>query len=82
MALITLPKNPTAKDVLAALVAVEERLAATEARVAENTEAIRAILTLLHPDPQHPDVEEDPALASFHRLVMKWIERYGREEPT
>lgn len=51
-----------------------------EATAVENREAIRAILTFLHPNPNHPDVSSDPRLAAFHALVMAWIEKYGRVE--
>lgn len=53
------------------------------AQVAQNVEAIRAILTLLHPDPNHPVVDDTvaPHGAWLHELVMSWIGTYGRLTP-
>lgn len=63
-----------------------DRLAELEAKsldafahVAENTDALRAILTLLHPDDEHPPVTNEivPNGEWLHELVMYWIARYG-----
>lgn len=81
MTLAKLAGTATSSAKTADLNKVIDAVNALEAQVAVNTQAIRAILTMLHPDPQHSDLEGDPALAPFHHLVMKWIERYGREEP-
>lgn len=75
----------------ALLVTLNQRLAALEthstevfADVAQNVLAIQAILTLLHPDPQHPAVDDTsaPQGAWLHSLVMKWITTYGRLTPS
>lgn len=93
MTLLALPKNPTPaqlKDALEASAAriaqlesaagpLAERVTELEERLALNVEAIRAMLTVLHPDPTHDVVDDDPLLGPFHQLVMRWIEAYGRD---
>lgn len=70
--MISLPKNPTPKD-------LADAIYAQEVNIKDNTMAIRAILTLLHPEPDHPPTA-DSHIESFHHLVMEWIEKYGRME--
>jgi len=40
-----------------------------------NVGAIRAILTFLHPEEEHPEVP--PEMTWVHDIVMRWIEIYG-----
>lgn len=100
-----LPKNPSLPDVVAAINAIDVRLAALEndhaalreeirtrntaARLEElegqvivntrqrimNVGAIRAVLTFLHPEENHPEVP--PEMTWLHDLVMRWLELYG-----
>lgn len=71
------------RDTAARLADLDSRSVEAFRQVAQNTEAIQAILTLLHPDPDHPIVTDDviPNGEWLHGLVMHWIETYGRLAP-
>lgn len=62
---------------------VADRVTQLEAQAKKNEQAIRALLTLLHPDNDHPPVNNDvvPNGVWLHDLVMAWIDEYGDRIP-
>lgn len=84
--------SPTVTSIAADVAALTARVAALEtwrkgidAQVAQNAAALRAVLTLLHPDPAHPVMTDSvtPRGVWLHSLVMQWLEAYGgRLTPT
>lgn len=73
---LSLPKNATPAELQTALTAVEARLVVVEDRVKKNTDALRAILTILHPDPDHPEPTQ-PVAKWAHGLIMTWLAELG-----
>lgn len=72
------------------LTKLEERITALQkaidnlrSDVDENIELLRIIITMMHPDPDHP-IADDTVLYGgmtvhqIHEEFMKWIEHYGR----
>lgn len=88
-----LPEAASLKSAIAAINALDGRIAALEKTAAENREALRAIFTVFHPDAGHtsqsageidydkPQVDPLAQAQGVHRLLMEWIERLGGRLP-
>lgn len=56
---------------------VPQQIAALDARIKQNEEVIRFLLSLLHPAPIHEDAPPPPSADAWHVALMAWLDKYG-----